>query len=85
MKSFFSNLKGIRERIESTPFFSRGLIYILLPVMTLLQWLIVQLCYQTVGESFAMSPVYILLEAGLLFGLDALLCRSLCKAGHSDG
>ncbi len=76
MRNYLKKLLETREKIESTAFFSRGLIYILVPAMTLLQWLMVQLCYQTVGESFAMSPVYILLEASLLFVLDALL--ALC-------
>ena len=76
MKSFSEKLSQLRNRIESTSFFRNGLIYVLVPVMTLVQWLIVQLCYQTVGGSFAMNPVYILLEASLLFSLDALL--ALC-------
>lgn len=76
MKKFTGRLAAIRERIEDTGFFGRWLMYIIIPILTAMQWMTVQLCCQSAADCLRVSPVYFLTEASLLFGLTALV--SLC-------
>jgi len=72
MKKLAAGFVAWRDRLESTLFFRQVLIYILVPCVGLLQWLIIQLCCQDLAGCFTTKPAYILLEAALLVGVDAL-------------
>ena len=76
MKDAFRRLSAAREKFESTGFFRNWLLYILVPVMAGLQWLIVQLCCQSFADCMRVEPKYMLLETALLFFITAVL--ALC-------
>jgi len=76
MKEFFGRLSAARDKIESTGFFRHGLMYVLIALMTAVQWLTVQLCCQSLSGCLRVSPVYFLTESSLLFALTALV--ALC-------
>ncbi len=76
MNKTANRLRLWREKTESSVFFRDILVYILVPLMALIQWLMIQLCCQDVSGCFRTAPVYILIEAALLLTVDAL--TALC-------
>lgn len=76
MKSLLQRIAAVRERLESTPFFRSGLVYILIPCLLLLQWLMIQMCYRSLPDCFTTGIQYILAECALLLTAESLL--ALC-------
>jgi len=76
MKSIFGRLAAVREKFEATAFFRRWLMYIIIPLLTALQWLMIQLCCQSAADCLRVNPVYFLTESSLLFVITALV--ALC-------
>ena len=76
MRTYSDKMVALRERTEATRFFRSTLPYILVPLLTLAQWLMIQLCCQSLAGCLGMRPVYVLLESSLLLAVTSLL--ALC-------